>query len=47
MLKDGSTWTVYKRFFSPESLIGELGGGDVIHAGRWFLAVVSRRPDAA
>jgi SAM-dependent methyltransferase len=43
VLKDGSRWTVYKRFFSPESLTGELGGGEVIHAGRWFVAV--RSPD--
>jgi demethylmenaquinone methyltransferase/2-methoxy-6-polyprenyl-1,4-benzoquinol methylase len=47
VLKDGSTWKVYKRFFSPETLSGEVGGGDVIHAGRWFLAVVAREPAAA
>ena len=47
VLKDGSTWKVYKRFFSPETLTRELGGGDVIHAGRWFLAVIAREPAAA
>ncbi len=46
VLKDGSQWKVYKRFFSPETLAEELGG-DVIHAGRWFLAVVSRAPGSA
>ena len=47
ILKDGSSWKVYKRFFSPETLASEVGGGDVIHAGRWFLAVIARRPAAA
>jgi demethylmenaquinone methyltransferase/2-methoxy-6-polyprenyl-1,4-benzoquinol methylase len=41
VLKDGSRWTVYKRYFSPESLVAELGGGDVLHAGRWFVAIRS------
>jgi demethylmenaquinone methyltransferase/2-methoxy-6-polyprenyl-1,4-benzoquinol methylase len=38
-LKDGSTWTVYKRYFDPAELTEELGGGDVLHAGRWFVVV--------
>lgn len=42
VLKDGSRWTVHKRFFSPETLLDELGGGEVLHAGRWFVAVRSR-----
>ncbi len=41
-LKDGSRWTVYKRFFSPETLLDELGGGEILHAGRWFVAVRSQ-----
>jgi demethylmenaquinone methyltransferase/2-methoxy-6-polyprenyl-1,4-benzoquinol methylase len=44
VLKDGSSWKVYKRFFSPETLTKELGGGDVVHAGRWFVAVIAREP---
>jgi SAM-dependent methyltransferase len=40
-LKDGSCWQVYKRFFTPERLLAELGGGRVLHAGRWFVAVAS------
>lgn len=40
-LNDGSRHRVYKRFFTPEGLLGELGGGRVLHAGRWFVAVAS------
>jgi ubiquinone/menaquinone biosynthesis C-methylase UbiE len=47
VLKDGSSWKVYKRFFSPDTLVSEIGGGDIIHAGRWFLAVIAREPAAA
>jgi len=36
---------VFKRFFTPETLLSELGGGEVVHAGRWFVAVIS--PSAA
>jgi ubiquinone/menaquinone biosynthesis C-methylase UbiE len=39
VLKDGSRWRVYKRYFTAESLAEELGGGQVLHAGRWFVAV--------
>lgn len=41
VLDDGSRHTVYKRFFEPDELVGELGGGAVLHAGRWFVAVAS------
>lgn len=41
VLKDGSRWRVFKRFFTPETLIEELGGGGVLHTGRWFVAVQS------
>jgi len=47
VLKDGSRWNVYKRFFTPETLLAELGGGEVVHAGRWFVAVVSQTKTAA
>ncbi len=40
-LNDGSRHGVYKRFFTPEGLLGEVGGGRVLHAGRWFVAVAS------
>jgi ubiquinone/menaquinone biosynthesis C-methylase UbiE len=42
-LNDGSRHRVYKRFFSPEGLAGELGGGRVVHAGDWFVMVASAR----
>jgi len=41
MLEDGSRWTVYKRFFTAEGLLAELGGGTVLHEGRWFVLVAA------
>jgi ubiquinone/menaquinone biosynthesis C-methylase UbiE len=41
VLNDGSHHTVYKRFFTPGQLTGELGNGRVLHAGRWFVAVIA------
>jgi ubiquinone/menaquinone biosynthesis C-methylase UbiE len=37
-LSDGSTWPVFKRVFDPAVLAGEVGG-EVLHAGRWFVVV--------
>jgi ubiquinone/menaquinone biosynthesis C-methylase UbiE len=42
-LSDGSSWEVYKRWFTPSELVDELGGGEVLHAGPWFVVVRSRR----
>jgi demethylmenaquinone methyltransferase/2-methoxy-6-polyprenyl-1,4-benzoquinol methylase len=39
VLNDGSEWEVYKRFFTGEGLAAELGGGEVLHEGRWFVVV--------
>jgi demethylmenaquinone methyltransferase/2-methoxy-6-polyprenyl-1,4-benzoquinol methylase len=39
ILNDGSRWEVYKRYFTPEGLAVELGGGETLFAGRWFVAV--------
>ena len=39
LLKDGSRWTVYKRVFTGDQLAAELGGGVVLHEGRWFVVV--------
>jgi ubiquinone/menaquinone biosynthesis C-methylase UbiE len=39
VLKDGSHWSVYKRFFTAEGLLAELGGGEVLFEGRWFVLV--------
>jgi ubiquinone/menaquinone biosynthesis C-methylase UbiE len=39
LLKDGSRWTVFKRVFTGEQLMAELGSGEVLHEGRWFVVV--------
>jgi hypothetical protein len=40
---DGSMHRVFKRYFTPEALLQELGGaGEIVFAGRWFLAVSAR-----
>ena len=39
VLKDGSTWQVYKRFFAAEELAQELGQGRPLYESRWFVAV--------
>jgi demethylmenaquinone methyltransferase/2-methoxy-6-polyprenyl-1,4-benzoquinol methylase len=39
VLNDGSRHAVYKRRFSAEGLAAELGGGEAVHAGPWFVAV--------
>ena len=39
LLRDGSRWQVYKRYFDPEGLAAELGGGRTVFAGAWFVVV--------
>jgi ubiquinone/menaquinone biosynthesis C-methylase UbiE len=39
VLSDGSRHAVYKRYFAPEELARELGGGRTLHAGDWFVVV--------
>jgi ubiquinone/menaquinone biosynthesis C-methylase UbiE len=39
VLDDGSRHRVYKRYFRASELAEELGGGTVLHDGRWFVAV--------
>lgn len=41
VLNDGSRHKVFKRFFTPEQLASELGSGNVLHAGRWFVVVAA------
>jgi ubiquinone/menaquinone biosynthesis C-methylase UbiE len=41
VLNDGSEWQVYKRFFTGAGLAEELGGGEVLHEGHWFVVVRS------
>ncbi len=43
ILDDGSAWEVYKRYFTPDSLVAELGGGNVLYAGAWFVVVRAHR----
>lgn len=38
-LKDGSVWSVYKRVFRAGDLAAELGDGEVLHEGDWFVVV--------
>jgi ubiquinone/menaquinone biosynthesis C-methylase UbiE len=42
LLVDGSVHEVYKRWFSGRGLVDELGGGQVLHDGPWFVVVVHR-----
>ena len=42
VLNDGSRWHVYKRYFTGAALAAELGGGEVLHEGRWFVVVRAR-----
>ena len=39
VLNDGSRHTVFKRWLDPAQLLEELGGGELVHAGHWFVAV--------
>jgi ubiquinone/menaquinone biosynthesis C-methylase UbiE len=39
VLSDGSRWTVYKRYFTGAGLADELGCGEVLHEGAWFVVV--------
>jgi ubiquinone/menaquinone biosynthesis C-methylase UbiE len=44
ILNDGSCYQVYKRYFGPDALAQELGGGTVLHASQWFVMVSSQPP---
>lgn len=41
VLNDGSRHMVYKRYFTPDGLLHEIGTGRTLHAGRWFVAVLA------
>jgi ubiquinone/menaquinone biosynthesis C-methylase UbiE len=41
LLNDGSRYQVYKRYFDPDELAAELGGGTVLHASAWFVMVAT------
>lgn len=40
-LNDGTRHRVFKRFLTAEQLANELGGGEILHNGRWFVAVAA------
>jgi demethylmenaquinone methyltransferase/2-methoxy-6-polyprenyl-1,4-benzoquinol methylase len=42
-LNDGSRHLVYKRFFTGASLADEVGLAEILHEGRWFVLVATRR----
>ena len=39
ILNDGSTWEVFKRYFTGAGLAAELGGGEVLFEGTYFVVV--------
>jgi ubiquinone/menaquinone biosynthesis C-methylase UbiE len=43
ILNDGTRWEVYKRFFTGAGLAAELGGGETLYEGRWFVVVRAPR----
>ena len=42
VLNDGSCWEVFKRYFTGAGLAEELGGGDVLYDGNYFVVVRSK-----
>jgi hypothetical protein len=38
---DGSRHRVFKRFFTGAGLAEELGGGEVLYEGKWFVVVMA------
>jgi SAM-dependent methyltransferase len=47
ILDDGSSHHVLKRYFDADALAEELGGGDVLLRGRWFVLVRSAAAGSA
>jgi ubiquinone/menaquinone biosynthesis C-methylase UbiE len=41
VLNDGSSFSVFKRYFDASQLADELGGGRVLHQSPWFVMVAS------
>jgi ubiquinone/menaquinone biosynthesis C-methylase UbiE len=42
-LLDGTVHTIYKKYFTPEELVEEMGGAEVLYSTKWFLAAGIRR----
>jgi demethylmenaquinone methyltransferase/2-methoxy-6-polyprenyl-1,4-benzoquinol methylase len=38
-LLDGSKYVIYKKYFRPEELVEEIGGGRIVFSTSWFVAV--------
>ncbi len=38
-LLDGSRYRIYKKYFRPNELLEEIGGGEILLSTSWFLAV--------
>jgi ubiquinone/menaquinone biosynthesis C-methylase UbiE len=43
VLNDGAEFSVFKRYFDSGQLLAELGGGEVLHESRWFVAIRHRQ----
>jgi ubiquinone/menaquinone biosynthesis C-methylase UbiE len=43
-LADGSSYRLFKRFFSARQLQAELGEAEILHEGYWFVSVVAAAP---
>jgi demethylmenaquinone methyltransferase/2-methoxy-6-polyprenyl-1,4-benzoquinol methylase len=41
VLNDGSSFSVFKRYFDASELADELGGGRVVHQSPWFVMVAA------
>jgi hypothetical protein len=41
VLNDSTRHRVDKRYFTGDGLADELGGGEVLHDGRWFVVVAA------
>jgi ubiquinone/menaquinone biosynthesis C-methylase UbiE len=41
VLNDGTSWEVFKRYFTGGGLAEELGGGETLFEGHWFVIVRS------
>jgi demethylmenaquinone methyltransferase/2-methoxy-6-polyprenyl-1,4-benzoquinol methylase len=42
ILNDGSRHQVFKRYLSAPQLAKELGGAEILHAGKWFVAAQAK-----
>jgi ubiquinone/menaquinone biosynthesis C-methylase UbiE len=42
-LLDGTVHTIYKKYFTPEELVEEMGGAEVLYSTNWFLAAAIKR----